>query len=107
MSTFVNGMRCERAGLKNLDEVTFGVPGLRVIFQEGPHRDSAASMLLSRFASDSDVSELEKLRLFLEAARSLGGGLVVHDVLRNMLDYRPAPYQSRTRGLFTCGKSRE
>ncbi|HLK52732.1 MAG TPA: SpoIIE family protein phosphatase [Candidatus Angelobacter sp.] len=85
--TFVNGMRCEHARLKNLDEITFGVPGLRVIFQEGPQRDSAASMLLSRFASDSDVSELEKLRLFLEAARSLGGGLVVHDVLRNMLDY--------------------
>src|SRR5262249_9586023 len=32
-------------------------------------------------------SELEKLRLFLEAARSLSGGVVVNDVLRNMLDY--------------------
>jgi serine phosphatase RsbU (regulator of sigma subunit) len=36
--------------------------------------------------SKSDSSDLEKLRLFLEAARSLTGG-VVNDVLRNMLDY--------------------
>jgi phosphoserine phosphatase RsbU/P len=85
--TFVNGMRQERVRLKNLDEITFGVPGLKVIYHDGPAVDSAASMLLSRFSSDTDVSDLEKLRLFLEAARSLGGGLVVRDILRNMLDY--------------------
>ncbi|MBZ5530647.1 MAG: SpoIIE family protein phosphatase [Acidobacteriia bacterium] len=85
--TFVNGARCERMRLKHLDEITFGVPGLKIIFQAGPAPGSAASMLLTRFASDTDVSELEKLRLFLEAARSLGGGLVVRDILRNMLDY--------------------
>ncbi len=85
--TFVNGLRCERSRLRSQDEISFGVPGLRVIFHEGPMVDSSASMLLTRIASDSDVSELEKLRLFLEAARSLGTGLVVPDVLRNMLDY--------------------
>jgi serine phosphatase RsbU (regulator of sigma subunit) len=85
--TFVNGLRCERSRLKDRDEISFGVPGLRVIFHEGPQFSSSANTLLTRFASDSDVSELEKLRLFLEAARSLGGGMVVRDVLRNMLDY--------------------
>ncbi|MBZ5521691.1 MAG: SpoIIE family protein phosphatase, partial [Acidobacteriia bacterium] len=68
------------------EEITFGVPDLKVVFQAGPAASSTASMLLARLASDSDVSEMEKLRLFLEAARSLGGGLVVHDVLHNMLE---------------------
>jgi phosphoserine phosphatase RsbU/P len=84
--TFVNGARHERIRLKNLDEISLGAPGLKIIFQEGPAPASSASVLLTRFASDRDVSELEKLRLFLEAARSLSGGLVVCDVLRNMLD---------------------
>ena len=85
--TFVNGVRHERVRLQSLDEITLGVPGLKITFQAGPPPSSAASMLLTRFASDRDVSELEKLRLFLEAARSLSGGLVVRDVLLNMLDY--------------------
>jgi phosphoserine phosphatase RsbU/P len=85
--TFVNGTRQERVRLHSLDEITLGVPGLKITFQAGPAPSSAASLLLTRFASDRDVSELEKLRLFLEAARSLSGGLVVRDVLINMLEY--------------------
>src|SRR5260221_125198 len=85
--TFVNGARHERVRLQSLDEIPLGVPGLKITFQAGPAPSSAASVLLTRFASDRDVSELEKLRLFLEAARSLSGGLVVRDVLRNMLEY--------------------
>ena len=85
--TFVNGARCERAKLKNNDEITLGVPGLKITFVEGGSSSSAAGVLLTRFATDTDSSELEKLRLFLEAARSLTGGVVVTDVLRNMLDY--------------------
>lgn len=84
---FVNGQRCERAILRHADVVTFGVPGLRILFEHETLRTSAAAMLLTRFAGQSDTSELEKLRLFLEAARTLGSGLVVQDVLRNMLDY--------------------
>jgi serine phosphatase RsbU (regulator of sigma subunit) len=85
--TFVNGVRCRRTRLNHLDEITFGVPDLKVVFQAGPVAGGAAGMLLASLASDSDVSEIEKLRLFLEAARSLGGRLVVHDVLHNMLEY--------------------
>jgi sigma-B regulation protein RsbU (phosphoserine phosphatase) len=89
--TFVNGTRCERAKLKNKDEITFGAAGVKVVFlQDGavanaPH--TSTSHLLTRLVSKSDSSDLEKLRLFLEAARSLTGGVVVKDVLRNMLDY--------------------
>ncbi|HEX3586867.1 MAG TPA: SpoIIE family protein phosphatase [Candidatus Angelobacter sp.] len=89
--TFVNGSRCERAKLKNNDEITFGVAGVKVFFLQdsavanAPH--TSTSHLLTRLVSRSDSSDLEKLRLFLEAARSLTGGVVVNDVLRNMLDY--------------------
>lgn len=88
--TFVNGSRCERAKLKNKDEITFGVAGVKIVFLQDNAVDSAThvstSQLLTRLVSRSDSSDLEKLRLFLEAARSLTGG-VVNDVLRNMLDY--------------------
>lgn len=84
--TFVNGERCERSRLKNKDAITLGVPGIKLLFQEGESVTNA-TRFLHRIVSESDTSELEKLRLFLEAARSLGSGLVVSDVLRNMLDY--------------------
>jgi len=89
--TFVNGSRCDRAKLKNKDEITFGAAGVKIVFLQGsavanaPH--TSTSHLLTRLVSKSDSSDLEKLRLFLEAARSLTGGVVVNDVLRNMLDY--------------------
>ena len=89
--TFVNGSRCERAKLKNKDEITFGAAGVKIVFLQGSAVAGAAhvstNQLLTRLVSKSDSSDLEKLRLFLEAARSLTGGVVVNDVLRNMLDY--------------------
>lgn len=84
--TFVNGQRCERARLKHKDEITLGVPGLKLFFLEG-ESVANATRILNRIVSESDTSELEKLRLFLEAARSLGSGQVITDVLRNMVDY--------------------
>jgi len=87
--TFVNGSRCERAKLKNKDEITFGVAGVKIVFLHSAVASAthaSTSQLLTRLVSKSDSSDLEKLRLFLEAARSLSGG-VVNDVLRNMLDY--------------------
>ncbi|HEU4414175.1 MAG TPA: SpoIIE family protein phosphatase [Candidatus Angelobacter sp.] len=84
--TFLNGKQCDRAQLKNNDEIKLG-EGIRIIFQYGPPVDSGTNILLTRLASNSDSTDLEKLRLFLEAARSLSSGLVVEDVLRNMLDY--------------------
>ncbi len=85
--TFVNGVRCERGVLRDRDEITLGVPGVRILFLEESPSQNVSSAYLTRLASSSDVSELEKLRLFLEAARSLNSGLVLQDVLRNMLDY--------------------
>jgi sigma-B regulation protein RsbU (phosphoserine phosphatase) len=115
--TFVNGQRCERTRLKNKDEITLGVPGLKLLFLEG-ETVSHATRILNRIVSESDTSsELEKLRLFLEAARSLGSGLVIAEVLRNMLDYalrltkaeRGFVYLKRAGGgtVLSCGLDRQ
>src|SRR5215472_2401297 len=85
--TFVNGRPAEHTRLKNNDEITLGVSGLKLVFVEGSQVSSATQVLLRKFSPESVSSELEKLTLFLEAARSLSGGVVVQDVLRNMLDY--------------------
>jgi sigma-B regulation protein RsbU (phosphoserine phosphatase) len=95
--TYVNGSRCNRTKLKSNDEITFGVAGVKVVFLLGKHpgntsignpdADNLTKVLLTRLVSKGDISDLKKLRLFLEAARSFTGGLVVTDVLRNMLDY--------------------
>lgn len=114
--TFVNGQRSERAGLKSGDEITLGVPGLKLRFSEG-EASSNATRIFNRIVAESDTSsELEKLRLFLEAARTLGGGGVITDVLRNMLDYalrltkaeRGFIYLKRQGGgtILSCGLDR-
>ncbi|HKV94434.1 MAG TPA: SpoIIE family protein phosphatase [Candidatus Angelobacter sp.] len=84
--TFVNGARCERAQLKNNDEIKLGAAA-KMVFLYGDAPGSAADILLTRLASSADTSDLEKLHLFLEAARNLSSSLVVDDVLRNMLGY--------------------
>jgi len=86
--TFVNGVRTERAQLKGNDEIKLGVAA-RMTFLLGDAAGSAANLLLTRIASasNSDSTDLEKLRLFLEAARNLSSGMVVDDVLSNMLVY--------------------
>ena len=84
--TFVNGQRCERSRLKNKDEITLGIPNLKLLFLEG-ESVSHATRILNRIVSEADSSELEKLRLFLEAAGKLSSGAMIADVLRNMIDY--------------------
>jgi sigma-B regulation protein RsbU (phosphoserine phosphatase) len=84
--TFVNGSRCARARLKHGDSITLGAADLKLVFLAG-EPTGGSTVLLSRILGESDSSDLEKLRLFLEAARSLSSGLVLNDVLRNMLAY--------------------
>jgi phosphoserine phosphatase RsbU/P len=114
--TFVNGERSERSRLKSGDEITLGVPGLKLRFMEG-EAPSNATRIFNRIVTESDASsELEKLRLFLEAARTFGSGGVITDVLRNMLDYalrltkaeRGFIYLKRAGGgtVLSCGLDR-
>jgi phosphoserine phosphatase RsbU/P len=85
--TFLNGQAAQRSRVHNNDEITLGVTGLRLVFQEGAPISSATQLLLRKFSSEGVSSELEKLKLFLEAARTFSSGLVVTDVLRNMVEY--------------------
>jgi len=114
--TFVNGQRCDRAQLKNKDEITLGVPGLKLLFVED-ETAANATRIFNRIVTESESSDLEKLRLFLEAARSLGSGLVLTEVLRKMLDYalrltqaeRGFIYLKRPAGgtALSCGLDRQ
>lgn len=83
--TFINGGRVERSALNHKDQITLGVPGLSLIFLREATISSTRNVLLTRLAGQSDSSELEQLRLFLEAARTLSSGGIVDDVLRKMV----------------------
>src|SRR5260370_13903995 len=59
--TFVNGVRAERTRVKNNDEITLGVSGLKPIFLARTPASSSTQVLLRKISSDSVSSELEKL----------------------------------------------
>jgi phosphoserine phosphatase RsbU/P len=88
--TFVNGIRRERHKLERNDRVDFGArDAAYVIFNpDRPHSSAAAEFLsqISMIPSTTGSSDLEKLRLFLEAARKLNTTGVLSDVLITLLD---------------------
>ncbi len=88
--TFVNGIRCERQKLQPNDRIDFGArDAAYVVFNpDKPHTSSAAEFLsqISMMPVSSGSTDLEKLRLFLEAARKLNTTGVLSDVLMTLLD---------------------
>jgi serine phosphatase RsbU (regulator of sigma subunit) len=88
--TFVNGIRRERQKLEANDRIDFGArDAAYVIFNpDKPHTSSAAEFLsqISMLPASTGSSDLEKLRLFLEAARKLNTTGVLSDVLVTLLD---------------------
>ncbi len=88
--TFVNGIRCERQKLEPNDRIDFGArDAAYVVFNpDKPHTSSAAEFLsqISMLPVSTGSSDLEKLRLFLEAARKLNTTGVLSDVLMTLLD---------------------
>jgi sigma-B regulation protein RsbU (phosphoserine phosphatase) len=89
--TFVNGIRRERHRLSANDRLDFGArDAAYIIFNPDRPQSSAAAEFLSQIsmmpASAGGSSELEKLRLFLEAARKLNTTGVLSDVLVTLLD---------------------
>ncbi|HET9839960.1 MAG TPA: SpoIIE family protein phosphatase [Candidatus Angelobacter sp.] len=83
--TFVNGERSPRARLQHNDQIGFGVPEISITFLAHEPRSSSATQLFSELGHRHDSSELQQLRLFLDAARALGGGGILEDTLRRML----------------------
>ncbi len=88
--TFVNGVRRERYRLESNDRLDFGArDAAYIIFNPERPQSSAAAEFLSQISMmpvTSGSSDLEKLRLFLEAARKLNTTGVLSDVLNTLLD---------------------
>ncbi len=88
--TFVNGVRRERQKLEPNDRIDFGArDAAYVVFNpDKPITSSAAEFLsqISMLPVSTGSSDLEKLRLFLEAARKLNTTGVLSDVLMTLLD---------------------
>ncbi len=88
--TFVNGIRRERQKLERNDRIDFGArdAGYVIFNPDKPHTSSAAEFLsqISMMPASTGSSDLEKLRLFLEAARKLNTTGVLSDVLATLID---------------------
>jgi phosphoserine phosphatase RsbU/P len=90
--TFVNGMRIERQKLERGDRLEFGARDSAYILFNPAHASSnTAREFLSQISVigggiKSEATELETLRLFLEAARKLNTAGVLEEILITMLD---------------------
>jgi len=90
--TFVNGNRVDRHRLQKNDRMEFGAGDkVFVIFNPDRPDTNAAREFLSQISSmpapgAGAASDLEKLKLFLEAARKLNTSGVVDEVLVTLID---------------------
>lgn len=84
--TFVNGKRATKAVLHPGDRVQLGDADVVIVFESEAHHETTTA-LLSELSSRHASSGIEKLSLFLQAARTLNSSRVVEEVLTTMVDY--------------------
>ncbi|HUK26089.1 MAG TPA: SpoIIE family protein phosphatase [Terriglobales bacterium] len=88
--TFVNGERIQRKPLERNDRLEFGVrDGSYVIFNPEHGTSNSAREFLSQISGihiSAATTDLEKLTLFLEAARKLNTTGVLDEILVTLLD---------------------
>ena len=88
--TFVNGERVQRKTLERNDRVEFGVRDVAyVIFHPHHASSNTAREFLSQISGiqlSTDSTDLEKLTLFLEAARKLNTAGALDEILITLLD---------------------
>ena len=88
--TFVNGERIQRKILERNDRLEFGVRDVAyVIFHPQHATSNTAREFLSQISGihiSSETNDLEKLTLFLEAARKLNTTGVLDEILVTLLD---------------------
>jgi hypothetical protein len=88
--TFVNGERVERKQLEPNDRVEFGARDtIFAIFHPQHDTSNTARDFLSQISEihiSSEISDLEKLTFFLEAARKLNTAGVLDEILLTLLD---------------------
>ncbi len=84
--TFVNGERVQRAKLQANDRLEFGVRDAAYVVFQPQHRGLSTARDLLHHISDPQMSDLEKLTLFLDAARELNTTRVLDEVLVTLID---------------------
>lgn len=88
--TFVNGERIQRQKLERGDRLEFGArDSAYVLFNPAHQTSNTAREFLSQISGiqiKQEATDLEKLRLFLEAARKLNTVGVLDEILMTMLD---------------------
>jgi serine phosphatase RsbU (regulator of sigma subunit) len=88
--TFVNGERVQRQKLQRNDRIEFGVRDVAyVIFNPAHVTSNTAREFLSQISGmhiSTETTDLEKLTLFLEAARKLNTVGVLDEILVTLLD---------------------
>jgi sigma-B regulation protein RsbU (phosphoserine phosphatase) len=88
--TFVNGERIQRQKLERNDRLEFGArDSAYILFNPAQNTSNTAREFLSQLSGvqiSAEATDLEKLRLFLEAARKLNTAGVLDVILLTMLD---------------------
>src|ERR1700733_10237495 len=88
--TFVNGERVQRQKLERGDRLEFGArDSAYLLFNPGQATKNTAREFLSQISGiqiKQEATDLEKLTLFLEAARKLNTAGVLDEILMTMLD---------------------
>lgn len=88
--TFINGERVQRQKLERNDRMEFGArDSAYVIFNPAHASSNTAREFLSQISGiqiSQEATDLEKLTLFLEAARKLNTAGVLDEILMTMLD---------------------
>ncbi len=88
--TFVNGVKVEQQRLQRNDRLEFGVrDGAYVIFHPQQNTSNTAREFLSQISGiniSTETTDLEKLTLFLEAARKLNTTGVLDEILVTLID---------------------
>jgi phosphoserine phosphatase RsbU/P len=88
--TFVNGQRVQRHQLAGGDRLEFGIrENVQVLFHLGQSGISPAREFLDQLPGmhvSTDINDIEKLTIFLEAARKLNSAGVLDEILITLLD---------------------
>jgi serine phosphatase RsbU (regulator of sigma subunit) len=88
--TFVNGERVERKALERNDRLEFGARDtIYAVFHPQEKTTNTAREFLSQISGiqiTNEVTDLEKLKIFLEAARKLNTSGVLDEILLTLLD---------------------
>jgi phosphoserine phosphatase RsbU/P len=88
--TFVNGERIQRQKLERGDRLEFGArDSAYILFNPAQNSSNTAREFLSQISGiqiKQEATDLEKLTLFLEAARKLNTAGVLDEILMTMLD---------------------